>query len=66
MTESSFVSDDTLSPQARQAHDEAVARGDTYYIDPTSGLLVFTELYLLQRPCCLNGCRHCPYGFAHS
>jgi hypothetical protein len=26
------------------------------------GLLVFTRSYLLQRPCCGNGCRNCPYG----
>ncbi|MBK6730586.1 MAG: hypothetical protein IPG60_06320 [Bacteroidetes bacterium] len=32
-----------------------------YYID-ISGLLVFTEKYLLDRGyCCNNGCRHCPY-----
>jgi hypothetical protein len=26
------------------------------------GLLVFTRSYLLQRPCCGNDCRNCPYG----
>lgn len=32
-----------------------------YYVDAT-GLLVFTEKYLLDRGyCCDNGCRHCPY-----
>lgn len=32
-----------------------------YYMDD-SGLLVFTEKYLLDRGyCCNNGCRHCPY-----
>jgi hypothetical protein len=36
-----------------------------YYYTDKSGLLVFTEKYLLERGyCCKNGCRHCPYGFA--
>jgi hypothetical protein len=35
-----------------------------YYYTDKSGLLVFTEKYLLERGyCCRNGCRHCPYGF---
>jgi hypothetical protein len=29
-----------------------------------NGLLVFTEVYHIQRGyCCNSGCRHCPYGF---
>ncbi len=37
--------------------------GEEYYFD-ASGLLVFTEKYLLQRgTCCGNGCRHCPYNY---
>lgn len=29
-----------------------------------SGLVVFTEEYLLQRGyCCGNGCRNCPYDY---
>jgi Family of unknown function (DUF5522) len=42
--------------------------GDTYeYVEGRDytmedGLLVFTRYYLLQRPCCGNGCRNCPYG----
>ncbi|MGZ3693129.1 MAG: DUF5522 domain-containing protein [Bdellovibrionota bacterium] len=36
--------------------------GEDYYIDPESGLLTFTALYLQKRGyCCGNGCRHCPY-----
>jgi hypothetical protein len=28
------------------------------------GYIVFTEKYLLKRGyCCMNGCKHCPYGF---
>jgi hypothetical protein len=45
-----------------RAHAEAVARGEHTYVDPTSGLLVFTELFHLARgSCCGSGCRHCPY-----
>lgn len=32
------------------------------YIDPDSGYSVFTQAYLKKRPCCGNGCRHCPWG----
>lgn len=33
-----------------------------YYLDPASGLLVFTAKYHLKRGyCCDSGCRHCPY-----
>jgi hypothetical protein len=32
------------------------------YIDPSTGYSVFTQAYLKRRPCCGNGCRHCPYG----
>jgi hypothetical protein len=31
-----------------------------YYIE--NGKWVFTEKFLLTRPCCHNGCRHCPYS----
>ena len=34
--------------------------GVDFYFD--DGLMVLTELYLLNRGyCCGNGCRHCPY-----
>lgn len=43
-------------------HDEAVANGDDGYLDPTTGLFVFTDAYLLAKgPCCESRCRHCPY-----
>lgn len=36
---------------------------DDYYINE-QGYKVFTEKYHLKRGfCCLNGCKHCPYGF---
>ena len=35
---------------------------DDYYVDPASGLLVFTAKYHMKRGyCCKSGCRHCPY-----
>jgi ATP-binding cassette subfamily B (MDR/TAP) protein 1 len=44
-------------------HDEACARGDSQYIDPTTGYFVFTELAHKKRgKCCGGGCRHCPYN----
>jgi len=47
---------------ARAMHRYAVLKGKDTYIDPASGYSVFTQLYLKRRPCCGNGCRHCPYG----
>ena len=32
------------------------------YIDPDTGYSVFTHAFLKRRPCCGNGCRHCPWG----
>ena len=46
----------------QSSHDAAVERGESHYIDPDSGYLVFTVVGLLERGyCCGNGCRHCPY-----
>ena len=43
-------------------HAAASARGDSSYIDPTSGLLVMTAAHHTRRGfCCGAGCRHCPY-----
>jgi hypothetical protein len=39
---------------------EPVVEGRDYVME--DGLLVFTREYLLQRACCGNGCRNCPYG----
>lgn len=44
-----------------ELHDEAVAAGRPLYEDPTTGLWVMTAASLWGRPCCKNGCRHCPY-----
>jgi hypothetical protein len=44
-------------------HREAVEKDEDFYIDPETGLIVFTALYLFNRGyCCGSGCRHCPYG----
>ena len=44
------------------AHRAAVDAGDAGYLDPSTGLFVFTAAYHLARgTCCENGCRHCPY-----
>ena len=41
---------------------EAIAQGLDGYLDPESGLFVFTSAYHLKRgTCCESGCRHCPY-----
>ena len=40
---------------------KAKPQRDTY-IDPATGYSVFTQAYLKRRPCCGNGCRHCPWG----
>lgn len=57
------MAEPTEGDAATNAHDAAVAAGEDGYIDPGSGLFVFTSAYLLARGyCCDNGCRHCPYG----
>lgn len=43
-------------------HDDAVKADKKTYIDPQTGYSVFTAEELKKRPCCGNGCRHCPYG----
>jgi hypothetical protein len=49
---------------AAELHDAAVHSGTDGYIDPNTGLFVFTAAYHLARgTCCDSGCRHCP--FAH-
>jgi hypothetical protein len=51
-----------LPEPIRRAHDEAIVRGESHYVDPISGYLVFTAQELLARgECCGSGCRHCPY-----
>lgn len=42
-------------------HSAALASGQTCYPDPRTGLVVMTAATLWARPCCENGCRHCPH-----
>ena len=45
-----------------QAHELALAVGDSMYVDPVTGLSVLTARFLAERGwCCGRGCRHCPY-----
>ena len=45
-----------------ELHRQACAAGDHTYIDPATGLTVFTECaHLARGSCCGCGCRHCPY-----
>ena len=55
--------DDTAPAAAiQECHDRAVEAGEPGYLDPATGLFVFTAAYLLERgSCCGSGCRHCPY-----
>ena len=58
--------DDRAAAQAAQAaqaaHDAAVRAGEDGYLDPRTGLFVFTAAYLSARgTCCDSNCRHCPY-----
>jgi hypothetical protein len=45
-----------------RAHRVALRDGADTYVDPASGLAVWTAAYLARRgTCCGSGCRHCPY-----
>jgi hypothetical protein len=52
-------------PRWKAAHEAALQRGETTYVDPETGYRVFTEhAHLARGHCCKSGCRHCPYGLA--
>ena len=54
--------DEAPRAEVQAAHDRAVRAGEDGYIDPETGLFVFTAAYLAARgTCCDSGCRHCPY-----
>ena len=46
----------------RVLHREACRQGYDTYKDPPTGYTVFTARALQPRPCCGNGCRHCPHA----
>ena len=47
-----------------EIHEKACREGKDHYIDPVTGYLVMTSLFLKNRGyCCENNCCHCPYDF---
>jgi hypothetical protein len=43
-------------------HSQAVSEGQPCYLDPNTGLSVFTAAFHVERGyCCESGCRHCPF-----
>lgn len=52
-----------LSEAAKAAHADAMKLSQDTYIDPDTGLTVFTRAAHIRRGrCCGSYCRHCPYG----
>lgn len=49
------------APDIEELHRVACKSKQSFYTDPSSGLVVFTAYHLSQRKCCGCGCRHCPY-----
>jgi hypothetical protein len=55
-------SEPTARTAVLAAHDAAVDAGEPGYLDPATGLFVFTAVALRARgQCCSSQCRHCPY-----
>jgi hypothetical protein len=53
------------SARIERAHRGAIDAGEPGYLDPDTGLFVFTAAYHRARgTCCGSGCRHCPFGGA--
>eukprot|EP00796_Vickermania_ingenoplastis_P003892 gene3893-2762_t len=53
----------TLPQDIEELHAAAVEHGEETYIDPNTGLTVFTRIaHLKKKKCCGNYCRHCPYN----
>jgi iron complex transport system substrate-binding protein len=47
-------------------HEQACERGEKFYTDPASGLMVMTRINHERRgKCCGSGCRHCPFNHAN-
>lgn len=45
-----------------EIHRRALLEGRITYVDPQTGLSVFTELFHERRGhCCESSCRHCPW-----
>jgi hypothetical protein len=57
-----LAADDPARDAILAAHAAALEAGDAGYLDPMTGLFVFTAAYLTDRGnCCDSHCRHCPY-----
>lgn len=57
-----LAADHPARAQIIRLHRQAVDAGEAGYVDPQSGLFVFTARYLADRgSCCQSNCRHCPY-----
>lgn len=51
-----------LTKDLELLHEQACARGEEKYVDPTTGYIVLTRIAHQKRgDCCGNACRHCPY-----
>lgn len=48
-------------PDIEELHRVACQNKQSFYTDPSTGLVVFSAYHLSQRKCCGCGCRHCPY-----
>jgi len=58
------MSEQETQPDYVHQHEQAVQKGEHWYMDAKTGFMVFTELYHRERgTCCLSVCRHCPWGF---
>jgi hypothetical protein len=62
---SDFIRIDKQNPmynEIKRIHSQACKNEKATYIDPQSGLTVFTAYFhKLRGYCCESGCRHCPY-----
>lgn len=57
------VLESALDVEIEAAHERACSAGEDMYLDPKSGLSVFSRVAHLGRGrCCGSMCRHCPYG----
>lgn len=59
---SRLAADHPRRTEILDAHAVALETGEPTYVDPPTGLTVFTAAHLAAAGrCCESGCRHCPY-----
>ncbi len=59
---SRLAADHPQRQRVLDAHQKALDAGQFSYVDPVTGLYVFTAAAHVARGyCCDSGCRHCPY-----